>query len=332
MLNLEARHYCDPAVHALEREAIFRRAWHFVGPELALAAAGDYRAIQIADLGVFVIRGRDGVVRAFQNACRHRGSVLFDVGSGNCGGITCPYHGWRYDDEGSLVDTPWFGESPPFQLHRWSLHPIEIESWRGLLFVSIRPEQTLIEQLGDLPAAVANEPIEALTEVHVERFRAPINWKTYLDQFNEYYHVPLVHAPTKSIGLEFYTALPGRNMTCMMAPPNTAFYGGKWLWGWPNWTLAVFPGGMKVSCVNPVSPQEIEVRFHYFFADAGEESAPMRQRVIDATTTIFNEDVAACGRAQANYASGAYQPGPLHPRHEQATAYFQDRVRVALQS
>jgi choline monooxygenase len=328
VLSLEAAFYADPQIHAREREKIFFRSWQFVAAAKSLAAPGDYRSLRIIDRGVFVIRGRDGALRGFHDVCRHRGSRLFDADSGNCDAIRCRYHGWTYDDRGALIDTPWFLETSPFELSRWPLDTVSVEEWRGLVFVSISPEQSLAEQLGDLPATLADTPLESFCEVSSETIRAPLNWKIYLDQFNEYYHVPSVHRPTQGLGLERYTALPAHNMACMLAPPGSAFYGGKWLWGWPNWTLSVFAGGMKVGRINPVAPDSIDVQFHYFFADTGDGEA--QRRVIDATREIFDEDVRACVRVQANHNSGAYRPGPLHPRHEQATAYFQARVRTAL--
>lgn len=328
ILSLEAACYADSAVYAREREKIFLRSWQFVAAATSLAAPGDYRSLRTADRGVFVIRGRDGLLRGFHDVCRHRGSRLFDADSGNCDAIRCPFHGWIYDDRGELIETPWFDEASPFELDRWPLKTVTVDEWRGLVFVAIDPEQSLAEQLGDLPAALADTPLESFSEVSSERMRAPLNWKVYLDQFNEYYHVPSVHRPTQGLGLERYTALPAHNMTCMMAPPGSAFYGGKWLWSWPNWTLSAFAGGMKVSRINPVAPDSIDVQFHYFFAHAVDAEA--QRRVVESTRAIFDEDVCACLRVQANHNSGASWPGPLHPRHEQATAYFQARVRAAL--
>lgn len=328
VLSLNAYYYTDPAIHARERDAIFRRSWQFVAAAAALAAPGAHRSLRIADLGVFVIRGRDGVLRGFHDVCRHRGSRLFESDRGVCDVIRCPYHGWTYDDRGALIATPWFDEASPFDIDRWPLDAIAVDQWRGLVFAAIDPETSLAEQLGNLPATLAETPLESYQEVHAERLSAPVNWKAYLDQFNEYYHVPSVHRPTQGIGLERYTALPADNMTCMTAPPDSAFHGGKWLWGWPNWTLSVFAGGMKVSRINPIAPDAIEVEFQHFFADPDDGEA--QRRVVNATKAIFAEDVLACTRVQANLGSGAYRPGPLHPRHEQATAYFQARVRAAL--
>lgn len=329
-LNLQSKYYVDPNVHAAERDRIFRRSWQLIGPASAMPEAGSYVATDIAGLGVFVIHGADGELRAFQNVCRHRGSRLLEPGTGRCSAVRCPYHRWEYNDRGTLIDTPWFGQATPFELEKWPLEQIALERWRGLVFVAFAPEVSLSEQLGDLPDEVRDAPLESFIAAGGETLSADLNWKTYLDQFVEYYHTPSVHVPDKRIGIEGYTAEPGRGMMRMLAPPGSSFFGGKWLWAWPNWTLSLLPGGMKTSRVNPIGPQRIDVHFHYFFADVSEQTAPTRARVIEATSSIFAEDVRACARAQVNYASGLYVPGPFHPQHEKAVAYFHDRVRQAL--
>ena len=329
-LNLDGSYYGDPAIYAAEREAIFRRSWQLLGAESALAASGSYLAADLAGSGIFVIRGADGTLRGFQNVCRHRGSWLLEPGTGQCATIRCPFHRWEYNDCGQLIDTPWFDEPTPFDLQQWPLAPIAVQAWRGLIFVAIAPDTSLSEQLGDLPGELQDTPLESFTLVAGETLSANLNWKTYLDQFVEYYHTPSVHVPDKRVGIENYTAIPLRGMMRMDSPPGASFFGGRWLWAWPNWTLSVFPGGMKTSRVNPVSAERIDVHFQYFFSDLGAASEATRARVINATSSIFAEDIRACERAQANYSSGDYRPGPLHERHERAVAYFQRRVREAL--
>lgn len=329
-LNLDSRYYADPAIHLAERDAIFRRSWQLVGAEKALAESGSYLAADIAGIGVFVIRGADGTLRGFQNVCRHRGSQLLELGTGKCATVRCPFHRWEYDDRGQLIDTPWFDEKTPFELEKWPLTQVAVQAWRGLVFVAITPDMSLLDQLGDLPAELQDAPLETYTAVAAETLSAELNWKTYLDQFVEYYHTPSVHVPDKRVGIEHYTAIPMRSMMRMVSPPGASFFGGRWLWAWPNWTLSLFSGGMKISRVNPVSAERIDVHFQYFFSDLSEATEPMRQRVIAATSSIFAEDVRACARAQKNYSAGVYSPGPLHERHEQAVAYFQSRVRDAL--
>jgi choline monooxygenase len=330
LLNLEARYYSDPAVFSIERERIFRRAWQLVGSEATLAEPGSYLAVDIARMGIFVIRGQDGTLRAFHNVCRHRGARLLEAGTGRCAQVRCPYHDWRYDDNGQLIDTPWFGQASPFELSKWGLDPVCVQTWRGLVFVAVDPRTPLLEQLGDLPKKLEDVPLESFLPTGSECLSAPLNWKTYIDQFVEYYHTPSVHSPDKTVGIEHYTAEPAHHMMCMLAPAGSAFYGGRWLWAWPNWTLSVFSGGMKTSRVNPLSTEQIEVHFQYFFPDSSAASEPLRRRVMDTTRSIFVEDMRACEQVQANYSSGAYRAGPLHPQHERAVAYFQDQVRSAL--
>ena len=330
IVNLESRYYADSDIFEAERRHIFRTSWQLICSAASIAAAGSYRATELAGSGILLIRGADGVLRAFRNVCRHRGSRLLEEGAGRCSVIACPYHGWQYGDRGQLLSTPWFDEATPFDLESLALAPLAMEIWRGLVFVALEPRTTLAEQLGDLPQALADVALESFTETHAERLPAPLNWKGYVDQFVEYYHTPSVHAPDKSIGIERYTAEPARGMMLMLAPEGSAFYGGRWLWAWPNWTVSIFPGGMKTSRIEPLAVDRIAVYFHFYFADTSAGTQPARQRVIDATSHIFAEDVAACARAQRNYASGDYQPGPLHPRHEKALAYFQGRVRAAL--
>lgn len=328
---LPGHFYVDPELFAAEREKIFLPSWQIICTAEKLRSAGDYVLINVTGVSIIVVRSAAGELRAFQNICRHRGSRLLDGPDGNCDVIRCPYHDWRYALDGTLIETPWFGDPTPFDLSDLSLMPVAIEVWRGLVFVSVKPTETLAAQLGDLPAHLEDANLEGMTEVQGPILRMPVNWKAYLDQFNEYYHTPAVHAPDKTVGIQHYTAIPFQQGMVMQSPPGAAFYGGKWIWSWPNWTISTFAGGAKISRVMPVSASETEVQFLFLFTDMGAETTELRQRVMDATAHIFAEDVAAVKRVQVNMASGYFDnPGPLHPQHEQATAYFQRKVREAL--
>ena len=328
--SLEGRFYADPAVFTAERERIFRRTWQIAGHESAWEAAGRFRTIDIAGASVFVVRDESGELRAFRNACRHRGARLVD-GMGACTTIRCPYHAWQYGLDGQLLETPWFGEATPFDLSGLGLTVVALETWRGLVFVSLEPEGALIDQLGDTPSLLTDTPLEAMVELDGRSFVEPINWKTYVDQFTEFYHSPAVHGSDRSVGIDRFTVAPIHRGMLMRAPEGLAFYGGKWIWTWPNWTISTFRGGVKISRIMPLSAQKCEVRF-LFLADPGFAAEPADlQRVVDATFAIFEQDAAVLRRVQANLGSGMYDPpGPLHPHHEQATAHFQQMVRDAL--
>ena len=330
--NLAPGYYVDPAIYGREREAIFARHWQMLGPVSRVAEPGQYLAVEIANWKLFALRGEDGVLRAFHNVCRHRGARLLEEGTGHCQTLRCPYHLWVYDHDGRLRAAPWFGDDPGFRLEDWPLQPIAVDTWRGLLFVAIDPATSLIEQLGDLPEEVADFPIESLAPVAGERFLMKSNWKTYTDNFVEGYHVPGIHpAFSKVIQFDRFETVARRGLVRMTAPQRSgSIYGGKWLWMWPSWTLSVFPGGMNTSRINPTSAGETELVYHFYFADTSEAAAETRARTIATNCQIVREDFGICEHTQRNYASGAYVPGPLSPRHEQSVAYFQSKVIEAL--
>ena len=328
--GLEGRFYADPGLFVAERDRIFRKSWQFLGHSSALAAAGSMRSTDIAGRSVFAVRGADGELRAFRIVCRHRGARLVgDGGPDGCKVIECPYHGWRYGLDGQLLETPWFGETTPFDRSTLGLLPASLEIWRGLIFVALDPGEPLLDQLGAMPAHFGQARLEDMAEIGARTFVEPINWKTYVDQFTEFYHSPTVHGSDRRVGIDRFTAVPIDRGMLMTAPDDLAFYGTQWAWVWPNWTLATFRGGVKMSTIVPRSASESEVRFLFLGDSAG--ASGEHEQVIEATVRIFKEDAAVLRGVQANLASGMFeQPGPLHPRHERATAYFQQLVREAL--
>jgi choline monooxygenase len=120
-------------------------------------------------------------------------------------------------------------------------------------------------------------------------------------------------------------------MVRMTSPQKDgSIYGGKWLWMWPNWTLSVFPGGMNTSRINPTSVDTTELHYDFYFADLSAESEASRRNTVETNCGIVREDFGICEHTQRNYASGAYTPGPLSPRHERSVAYFQGLVKSAV--
>ncbi len=330
--NLESQYYVDPAIHQQERQQIFKRQWQMLGPLSRLRAPGAYVAVDVAGWKLFALRGRDGVLRGLHNVCRHRGARLLEEGGGQCKLLRCPYHNWVYEDTGVLQHAPWFGEDTGFHLADWPLETAALAEWRGLLFIAIDPITSLLDQLGDLPEEVADYPIETYTAVESRRFTMRCNWKTYTDNFVEGYHIPGIHPGfMKVIEFNQFETIARNGLVRMTSPQRGgSIYGGKWLWMWPNWTLSVFPGGMNTSRINPLSVDTTEIMYDFYFADTSTESEPARQRTIEINCGIVREDFGICEHTQLNYASGAYTPGPLSPRHEQSVAYFQEKVKTAL--
>lgn len=332
LMNLAPPYYTDPATFERERQSIFRRHWQMLGPAARVAKPGDYLSVDVAGWKLLAIRGQDGVLRGFHNVCRHRGARLLEPGAGTCQVLRCPYHNWVYNQDGSLRQAPFFGEESNFDLKDWPLETAHVAEWRGLLFIAIDPQDALIDQLGDLPAEVAGFPIETYLAVDQRHFVMRSNWKTYTDNFVEGYHIPGIHPGfMKVIDFQNFETVALNGMVRMTSPQKGgSIYGGKWLWMWPNWTLSVFPGGMNTSRINPTAVASTELHYDFYFADTSADSATARLNTIEVNCGIVREDFGICQSTQDNYASGAYAPGPLSPRHEQSVAYFQAMVRNTL--
>src|SRR5882724_11653042 len=133
VLTLPGAWYSDPEIFSAERTRIFGKSWQLAGPLSALQKPGDYMAIEILGWRVFVIRNREGALKAFHNVCRHRAGPLLDEGRGHCDVLRCRYHLWVYDTDGNLRRTPAFGEADWFDKKDYSLFPVKVATWRGLV-------------------------------------------------------------------------------------------------------------------------------------------------------------------------------------------------------
>src|ERR1700730_7739528 len=149
--TLPARYYTDPEVFRAEMERFFFGRWIYAGRAERVAQPGNYFLCDVA--GESVIVTRDG---AFYNVCRHRGTRMCMVPEGTFEGrIRCPYHGWTYALDGSLVAAPNMGEEG-FSRFDYPLHAVASEVWEGNIFLNFAEDRgSLAAQLGDLPTKFA---------------------------------------------------------------------------------------------------------------------------------------------------------------------------------
>lgn len=188
-----AAFYSDPAVFALERDALFHRGWLFAGRADQVQKPGAYRAVDTAAGPVLLIRDRAGTLRAFANMCRHRASLLAE-GSGACRRIVCPYHGWSYHLDGRLAGAPDMADADAFSAADNGLIPFHLEDWGGFLFVNATTSPpSLTEMLGDCPSRMASHRPESLRHVWSITLDCACNWKLILENAMETYHTGLVH-------------------------------------------------------------------------------------------------------------------------------------------
>jgi choline monooxygenase len=190
--------YTSQAFYERERERIFLKHWICVGHESRVPNPGSYITFDFVGIPMIVVRGKDNAVRAFVNACRHRGGEVA-TGAGECSAFQCPYHAWTFSLTGELIGTPMFEESDAF---RKADHPLigpRLERWAGFLWINFDPAaESLHSYLGDLPARVAPWHADEMALVSHKTYFAEANWKQYYENFSDPYHVPFVHRSSLS--------------------------------------------------------------------------------------------------------------------------------------
>jgi phenylpropionate dioxygenase-like ring-hydroxylating dioxygenase large terminal subunit len=185
--------YADAGLLPLERRALFRHGWIGLGRADRWRNAGDYSALEVAGVPLIVLRNRVGELKAFANSCRHRGSLLLE-GDGNCKKIKCPFHWWTYDLDGRLKVYPRMENSIDFDSADFGLVEFALAERFGFVFVSFEQSPPPIDEwLCDFEVFHGPWDLPRWRTTRVREFDAACNWKTFIEVFNEYYHLPMVH-------------------------------------------------------------------------------------------------------------------------------------------
>jgi len=188
--------YHNDEFYELEKEQIFQRHWLLVGHASEIPKPGDYLTLDAADERALVIRGSDGVLRAFHNVCLHRASRVVTGASGHCDGdIVCPYHGWRYGLDGELSDVPAEGTFLALDKSSMQLAELEIDEWMGFVFVRFGGSgATVGDILGIFDDEVAPYRIGEV-KPYGPRWTVDldVNWKIAVENDIEGYHMPVGH-------------------------------------------------------------------------------------------------------------------------------------------
>ncbi len=190
--------YFNEELLELEIEEVFRKRWQLACHVNEIPEPGDYTTFDMASERALVIRGKDGVVRAFHNLCRHRGSRVVGEKSGNCRfALVCPYHGWAYNLDGTLRGPARPRSFPPLDPVEWGLKPVEMEIWHGFVFLRFKPSEQppVAEIFARFEEEVAPYEIERMVPTNPVTWadKTPVNWKSVRDVDNEGYHVPKAH-------------------------------------------------------------------------------------------------------------------------------------------
>jgi len=196
--DLPVGRYTDPELARLEADVLFRRTWVYAGHESELPEPGSYLVFDRTGAPILVVRGHDGVVRAFYNTCRHRNAPVVRGSCGTARRLVCTFHSWAYDLGGSLVAVPDEYAFAGLDRAERGLVPVRCETWLGFIFVNEdEAAMPLLDFLGPLAREITPEYAgQPLRIVHRRRLTLPCNWKVAVEAFLEVYHLRTVHPKT----------------------------------------------------------------------------------------------------------------------------------------
>jgi nitrite reductase/ring-hydroxylating ferredoxin subunit len=177
-----------------EWDHLWTKLWHIAGREQQLTEPGDYIVHDFMHESVFIVTQTDGSLKGFYNACGHRAARLVS-GHGAQDSFSCPYHDWKWDLNGQLLDLPDRDDYPQGDpVGKVKLVEVRVDTWAGLVWYTMDDEAPeLMDYLAPLPEIYKNFQFEKTVRAQWIRVELDCNWKFWSDNFNESYHTRTVH-------------------------------------------------------------------------------------------------------------------------------------------
>ena len=359
---LEPAAYRDAEWYVREQARLFARTWALVGDAAGLRRPGDYVTAVVGGVPLVVVLGEDGERRAFHNVCRHRGMTMIDGAGSGCRTIRCEYHDWRYDLDGALRVVPQRAEQfPGVDVAELGLLPASVAEWEGMVFASPDPDVAPLEDWMDgFSDAIGSVRPGLLGQVAAADIRARCNWKLFVENHIDVYHLWYLHAGSladfdhrrfehRAVGPHWVSYEPRRQGSSSglggpagpgvsdgtdgldrgsppiahLAPRDRDGLGAHLLF--PNMTFAVSGEFFISYAVVPEAPDRSRVELRVR-AEPGADAAAL----LAAARSFIDEDIAACERIQPAMASPWFAVGPLARGHEAPIAAFHRNLLAAL--
>ena len=344
--TLPAEFYTEESVFLSEREKVFARTWQLVGHVRQVARPGDYFTTEVAAEPLLIVRGGDGSVRAFSNVCRHRaGPVAQGCGSRKL--FRCMYHGWTYSLDGALLHSTEMDGVEGFRHEHFHLVPLRCEEWFNLIFVNLDSHaEPLAETVEELAKQAERFDFRSMQFFARRTYDMQCNWKTYIDNYLEGFHLPTVH-PGLNRELDFnsYTVEPHASYVRQFSPIRGAQAGDEtprryqearadlttdYFWAFPNWMLNCYPDNVQVNIVFPVEAERTLAIFEWYLAEKDLSSA-VSEASVRLGDQVQHEDIAICEAVQRNLHSRVYQRGRYSALQEKGVHAFHRMYENAMQ-
>ena len=191
--EVPVRRYISREYHELEKERLWKKVWQFACREEEMPDPGDHMRYDIAGMSFLLVRQEDRSIKAYPNACLHRGRMLKEH-DGHTSEIRCAFHGFAWHLDGCLKDIPARWDFPQIKDEEFSLPEIPVATWAGFVFINPDPDCGPFDDfIKDLADQFERWDLGSLyIQAHVAR-KLPCNWKIAQEAFCEAYHVNATH-------------------------------------------------------------------------------------------------------------------------------------------
>jgi choline monooxygenase len=333
--------YTAPDVFEAEKERIFGRTWQVVGHCDQVANPGDYFTTELVGEPLLIVRGSGGELRGFYNVCRHRAGPPAE-GCGSRRLFRCGYHGWTYGLDGALISATEIEGVEGFRPEDFALAPVRVEEWFNFIFVNLDTDaRPLRESLGELPKQAGKFPIAGMRRFERRTYEMNCNWKTYVDNYLEGYHLPSVHPGlNRELDYNAYTVEPHAEPPSQYVRQFSPIRGEQagdttarryaegredlttdYFWIFPNWMLNCYPDNVSLNIVLPLAPERSLAIFEWYLPEREHGSAAAKASV-EFSEQIQIEDVGICEIVQKNLRSRSYSRGRFSVKQEKGVHAF----------
>lgn len=346
--------YVDPAFHDLERAHLFARSWLFVGHESEWPEPGCYSQYTRSGAPIVVVRGEDGVLRAFYNACRHRGAPVTRDACGTARRLTCQYHSWSYGTDGELKAVPDARSFAGLDTGELGLVPVRCESWEGWVFVNEDLDAPpLTDHLGPICDQMVEIDGPSMRLVGTRVHHLACNWKLMVDAFLEVYHVRTVHPDNAALLYDDQATtvamLPNGHSRLTvdkrdelrdfpMVSPEFDNPSVPLLWRQTSTSFGIFPnlvvpmdtGAFTFLCMWPIDVETTELELRWYApAWEGDEVPEDHRFRMELFETVMAQDTANMAPIQASVSSRGARPFQIG-WHERLIHHFHRSVDLAI--
>lgn len=353
--TLPGRFYTAPEIFSLEVERIFLSQWICAGREERIPEPGDYFVRTLGTESVIIVRGQDGIVRAFHNVCRHRGTRLCSEEQGQFRkAIRCPYHAWAYALDGRLLAAPNTNGLADFHLDDYPLHSVPLAVWEGFLFLTLsgQPEpfeQTHAPLLGKFDAY----NLSVLKSVRRIVYDVRANWKLIFENYSECCHCPHIHpalvklSPADSGANDLISGpFLGGYMEVRSGSGSMTLSGNAcglpvgelspeemhrvyYYSIFPNMLLSLHPDYVMAHTLWPEAPGRTRIECEWLFhPEAAAHPGFHPDDGVEFWDRTNREDWRICEQSQLGVASRAYTPGLYLPQEGISAAFDREYLRI----